>query len=219
MNRSLAAGPSGEAARRLERGEAVALPLPSPLAYCLMATTPAAINDAKGRPRDQAVASWVPDATAILSDLSLDDRDAALLPWLLHTEGLTVLIAAQADQALRPEWRPSHRDGRVLLFGLPWEPLAPILNQVASPLYVSSANRTGTPSAVTADDARAQLPSETFVLDGDRLRDRGRTHGSTTMVALHHGGVEVVRNGIHDAAFDSAQKWGEDLLVRAPHRT
>ena len=218
MSQELATGIRDEAARRLERGEAVALPLPSPLAYCVMATTPAAMNEVKGRPHNQAVASWIPDATAILAEVSLDERDAALLPWLLHTEGLTVLVAPGAKQALRPQWQPSHRDGRLLLFGVRWAPLDDWLNAIASPLYVSSANRTGSPSAVIAAEARAQLPETTFVVDGDGLRDPSRKHGSTTMISLHNGSVEVVRNGIHDAAFASTQDWRDDLLSRAPNR-
>jgi L-threonylcarbamoyladenylate synthase len=205
-----------EAVRRLDRGEAIAIPLPSPLAYCVIATTPQAINRAKGRPQNQEVASWTSDANTILDQLELDPNEAKLLPWMLHTEGLTAVIPPRKDQPVPCHWQQSYRNGRVLLFGVRWRHLDDWMAAYKRPLYVSSANRTGMTSAVTAAEVKAQLPNETFIVDGDKLRDPVIKHGSTTMIALGRGPIQVVRHGIHDAGFGSSQAWISDLLSRAP---
>jgi tRNA A37 threonylcarbamoyladenosine synthetase subunit TsaC/SUA5/YrdC len=200
---------------RLDRGEAIVVPMPSPLAYCVVATTPEAINEAKGRPHNQEVASWTLDTNQILDHVEVDPREARLLPWLLHDEGLTVLLSPRADQPIPCHWRPSYRDGRVLLFGIRWRHLEGWMTTCKRPLYISSANRTGMPSAVTTAEVRAQMPSGIFIVDGDELRDPERKHGSTTMVRFGNGALQVVRHGIHDEVFEATQEWVADLLVRA----
>ncbi|MDA7936361.1 Sua5/YciO/YrdC/YwlC family protein [bacterium] len=216
MSKQIAKSVIREALHRLDDGEAIVLPLPSPLAYCIVATTPEAINKAKQRPLAQEVASWITDATSTFDDLELSAIDKQRLPWLLHSEGLTVLAPVCSEQPLPSHWRPSHRNGKVLLFGV----RCPHLNWITMckrPLYVSSANRTGMPSAVTANEVKAQLPSGTFIVDGDRLRDPSRHHGSTTMVKLSNGSLQVVRQGIQNETFGSVHTWVTDLLSRSPN--
>lgn len=216
MNRQILESVVDESLRRLDNGEAIALPLPSPLAYCIVAAAPEAINKAKQRPATQEVASWITNATTILDDLELSSSNQRRLPWLLHVEGLTVLASPRSTQPLPNHWRPSHRNGKVLFFGVRC-PHLDWITRCNRPLYVSSANRTGMPSAVTASEVRAQLPTGTFIVNGDDLRDPFRKHGSTTMVQLSNGPLQVVRHGIHNATFESGEAWVTDLLSRMPN--
>jgi tRNA A37 threonylcarbamoyladenosine synthetase subunit TsaC/SUA5/YrdC len=69
-------------------------------------------------------------------------------------------------------------------------------------LYMSSANVTGSRSAVTAAEAGQAFGEKLIVLDGDPYRDQSRPQGSTTMVRLSRDGhLAVARPGINNAAF------------------
>ncbi|XXY49990.1 hypothetical protein WME91_02425 [Sorangium sp. So ce269] len=76
----------------LERGDAVVLPTPSPLAYVVAAKTASAVNRAKGRPRDQPVALWEPRFEHVAPHLALDEVERRRLGWLLGVERITALV-------------------------------------------------------------------------------------------------------------------------------
>lgn len=133
-----------EARRALRAGAAVVLPNPAPLTHVVTATTPHAVNEAKGRPPGQAVALWAHHAETLRTVLAVTRLDAAataLAARLLTEEHLTVLLPLRTDPHL-PDWlAPAAQDGRVLLFAARWQPLRPLLDEHPV-LYVSSANRT-----------------------------------------------------------------------------
>lgn len=194
---------TGAAADALRAGGAVILPNPSPLTYVVAATTPGAVNDAKGRPTGQEVALWVHD-DAVWSDLgtelALDPAALRTAFALLRDELVTLLVPVRAQARPSPWAGPALRDGHLLLFGARWRPLSPLLTGFPH-LYVSSANRTGQPPADTAARATAMFGPGIPVVDADALRDARIPHAATTMLRIGAGGdLALVRRGAQDRA-------------------
>ncbi|WP_437311957.1 Sua5/YciO/YrdC/YwlC family protein [Sorangium sp. So ce388] len=201
----------------LERGEAVVLPAPSPLAYVVAAKTARAVNHAKGRPDNHPVAAWEPRFERLAPHLALDEVERRRLGWLLGIERVTALVP-QARDAATPSWlAPAARYGMALLFGVTWEPIAWLLERHA-PLFVSSANGAGAVPAIDLRQALAGFGPEVWVLDGDALRDRARPHASTTTLRFVPGrGWEIHRRGIQDTLRANAGRsdYLADVLARA----
>ncbi|MEU1215760.1 hypothetical protein ABZ424_25840 [Streptomyces sp. NPDC005790] len=193
----------------LSSGRAVVLPNPAPLTYVVAATAPHAVNLAKGRPADQAVALWLHHprtAGTVIDALALGPDPAAAARRLLTEERVTLLAPLREDHPL-PDWMaPAAKDGWTLLFGARWAPLLPVLEDHPV-LYVSSANRTGHPPAATASAARAMFPGDVPVLDPASLPGTGEERetaprAATTTVRLHSdGSVELHRNGAQDRLY------------------
>ncbi|WP_438011647.1 Sua5/YciO/YrdC/YwlC family protein [Sorangium sp. So ce321] len=201
----------------LERGDAVVLPTPSPLAYVVAAKTVSAVNRAKGRPRDQPVALWEPRFEQVAPHLALDEAERRRLGWLLGVERVTALAPLATNDGA-PGWlAPAARYGMALLFGVAWEPLAWLLERHA-PLFVGSANRPGGLPAVDLRQVLTGFGPEVWVLDGDSLRDRARPHASTTTLRFVPGcGWEIHRRGIQDTLHATAGRsdYLADTLARA----
>lgn len=167
------------------------------------ATTPGAVNDAKGRPTGQEVALWVHD-DAVWSDLA---AGLALAPAALRTafallreELVTLLVPVRTGIPLSPWTDPALRDGHLLLFGAHWQPLSPLLTRFPR-LYVSSAKRTGQPPAASAALTRAMFGPGIPVVDADAVRHPGAAHAATTMLRIGRGGdLTHVRPGAQDRA-------------------
>ncbi|GAB7184608.1 hypothetical protein ATKI12_4439 [Kitasatospora sp. Ki12] len=194
------------AAHALTAGRAVILPNPSPLTYVVTATTPQAVNNAKGRPTDQEVALWVHDDTTwtdLTARLDLTPTALRTAYTLLRDHLVTLLVPVHTDTP-PPAWTtPALRDGHLLLFGTRWHPLTPLLDRFPR-LYVSSANRTGQPPAATAPQATAMFGPETPVTDADTLRRTGTPHAATTMLRITPGGdLAHIRHGAQDQAHGS----------------
>ncbi|AUG75835.1 hypothetical protein CFP65_0914 [Kitasatospora sp. MMS16-BH015] len=197
----------------LRRGAAVVLPNPAPLTHVVAGTDPAAVNAAKGRPADQAVALWAHhrDTLAELGRvLDLRPAQALAADRLLAEERVTLLLPLRPGAPV-PDWlAPATRDGWTMLFGARWEPVLPLLAEHPV-LYVSSANRTGhRPVAATAE-AEAMFPPTVPVLDlagpgGDLPR------AATTTLRLHPDGrVELHRRGAQDRPFASPDRYLEHV--------
>ncbi|MFC9324237.1 hypothetical protein [Kitasatospora sp. NPDC057015] len=195
----------------LGRGSAVVLPNPAPLTRVVAGTDPRAVNTAKGRPADQAVALWAHDPAivpALDAALDLDARLLAAAHRLLEEERVTLLLPLRAAGRV-PSWlEPACQDGWTLLFGARWTPLLPVLAGFPV-LYVSSANRTGHPPAATAAEAVAMFPPDVPVLGTDAPADApptgrglaGAPRAATTTLRLHPDGtVGLHRRGAQDAA-------------------
>lgn len=194
---------TGAAADALRAGGAVILPNPSPLTYVVAATTPGAVNDAKGRPTGQEVALWVHDDAvwrALATELALTPAALRTAFALLREERVTLLVPVRADARPSPWTGPALRDGHLLLFGAQWGPLSALLTGFPQ-LYVSSANRTGQPPADTAARATAMFGPGIPVVDAEALRRPGTPHAATTMLRIGSGGdLEHVRRGAQDQA-------------------
>ncbi|WP_328302405.1 hypothetical protein OG389_32820 [Streptomyces sp. NBC_00435] len=210
------------AARALRAGGAVILPNPSPLTYVVTATTPRAVNDAKGRRAGQEVALWVhEDATWWSLATALDLEPAALRAafTLLREQLVTLLVPVRAGAPAPPWTDPALRDGHLLLFGAQWTPVSTLLRSFPR-LYVSSANRTGMPPADTAARATAMFGPGVPVVDADHLRCPGTPHAATTMLRMGTGGdLSHVRRGAQDRAHGAdPDAYPAYLRATEPHR-
>lgn len=195
-----------EAGQALGDGAAVVLPNPAPLTHVVTARRARTVNEAKGRPGDQPVALWAhhPDTLSALDEVwALDPGQSATARWLLTREHLTVLVPVRAGAGTPPWAAPAVKDGWMLLFGARWQPLRPLLD--GSPLlYVSSANRTGSPPVATTADALATFPATVAVLAVPETVEPspaadGRERHATTTVRLHADGrMELHRHGAQD---------------------
>ncbi|MGZ3146192.1 hypothetical protein ACVDFE_30195 [Lentzea chajnantorensis] len=201
----------------LARNAAVVLPNPVPLTHVVTATTPAAVNAAKGRPADQAVAVWAhsPDVlTEIISATTLAPAAAALAHRLLGDEHVTLLVPTSPGV---PAWlAPATRDAWTLLFGARWAPVRPVLDSFPL-LYVSSANRTGRPPVASTADALAMFPPGTPVLDLADSRPAEPVRRATTTLRLHpDGSLDLHRRGAQDHPHRDTTAYLEHLRSRYP---
>ncbi|MFD4910137.1 hypothetical protein [Kitasatospora purpeofusca] len=205
----------------LTRGRAVVLPNPAPLTCVVAATRPDAVNTAKQRPAEQAVALWAhhPRTLEALTErLDLGPDALRLARRLLAEEHLTVLAPVRRPEEAPPWLAPATQDGWTLLFGARWQPLADLLDAFPV-LYVSSANRTGHDPAPGPAEALAMFPPDVPVLrspvpdDGPDGPDDPSGHGgagraATTTVRLHPDGrLDLHRHGAQDRAFAAPDQY------------
>ncbi|MET8623825.1 Sua5/YciO/YrdC/YwlC family protein [Kitasatospora sp. NPDC004669] len=215
-----------DARRALRRGSAVVLPNPTPLTHVVAAPDPQAVNTAKGRPADQAVALWTHDPAtfaATAEALDLTESLAAVARRLLTEEHVTLLVPLRSG-ANHPDWlAPASRDGWTMLFGARWTPILPVLADHPI-LYVSSANRTGHPSAATTADATSMFPPTVPVLTlpsptGTDPDPAQPPRAATTTLRLHPDGrIDLHRHGAQDRPHANSARYLEHLRAtyRAP---
>ena len=153
------------AAGAVKRGELVVLPTDTVYGIGADAFTPAAIERlllAKGRGRDMPVPVLVPSPRTVdglAYGLSRTARDLVEAFW---PGPLTVVVREQPTLA----WDLGDAAGTVAL-RMPLHPVALELLRETGPMGVSSANRSGSPAATTAPQARGQLgDTVTVYLDG-----------------------------------------------------
>src|SRR5690606_20694779 len=144
-----------EAVSAVRRGELIVLPTDT--VYGLGAdafthTAVAALLEAKGRGRDMpppVLVGTVRAATALVEDLGPYGQDLIDAFW---PGPLT--IVCKANRAL--SWDLGDTKGTVAL-RMPLHPVALDLLKETGPMAVSSANRSGSPAAVTAAEAEEQF--------------------------------------------------------------
>lgn len=159
-------GPSlDEAVAALQRGAVVVLPTDTVYgigADAFDADAVAALLAAKGRGRQMPPPVLVPDVRT-LDGLATDvTDDVRALVERFWPGGLTVILTAQPMLA----WDLGETHGTVAL-RMPDHPAALALLRRTGPLAVSSANRTGQPAAMSAQEAHGQLGASVQVyLDG-----------------------------------------------------
>lgn len=193
----------------LDAGEAVVLPLPSPLPYAVVGRSIQSVNAAKGRAADQPCGVAVARFASVMPDLGLAPADVAFARWLMSDRLINLLLPINEPAAA---WMaPSTRNGRLAMM-LGWLPaLRPVLDE-RHHLYLSSANRTGGSVARTAPAAQQELGTDAVVLDGDALRDRGGDSGSSAIIGVEPGSqLTLVRSGIQDADYDDPDRFLSDL--------
>ncbi|WP_275466927.1 Sua5/YciO/YrdC/YwlC family protein [Streptomyces noursei] len=193
----------------LAQGRAVVLPNPAPLTCVVTATRPAAVNVAKGRPADQAVALWAhhPHTREELTEHLDLGPDAHRLARRLLTEELVTLLAPLRRPHGVPSWlAPAARDGWTLLFAARWQPLAPLLDDFPL-LYVSSANRTGHPPAATPAEAAPHFAPRTPVLTAPTPLAASPRRATTTIRVHPDARTELHRHGAQDHPHPSAEHY------------
>ena len=154
-----------EAVNVLSRGGLVVLPTDTVYGIAADAFTPPAVQallDAKGRGRQMPPPVLIADVR-VLDGLATDvPAGARALAEAFWPGGLTLIVRAQPSLA----WDLGETRGTVAL-RVPDHETARALLQRTGPLAVSSANRTGSPAAVTAQEAYDQLGDSVAVyLDG-----------------------------------------------------
>lgn len=159
-----------EAAAAVRRGELVVLPTDTVYGIGADAFTHAAVAallDAKGRGRDMpppVLVGTVRAAGALVEDLGPYGQDLIDAFW----PGPLTLVC-KANRAL--SWDLGDAKGTVAL-RMPLHPVALDLLKETGPMAVSSANRSGSPAAVTAAEAEEQLGDSVSVyLDSGKTTD------------------------------------------------
>lgn len=183
----------------LDAGRAVILPLPTPLPYIVASPDAAAVNTVKRRPSGQPVGLAAADFSLIIPHVDLDTDTLALARWLTADQMLNLLLPVRAGG---PAWmRPSTSKGWLGMTLACSSQTRALLNQRGH-LYVSSANHTGCPAALTAPAADAAFGGQLLVINGDPAREPFSVSGSATILRIGpHRHLQVVRHGIHDATF------------------
>jgi L-threonylcarbamoyladenylate synthase len=144
-----------EAAAALRRGELVVLPTDTVYGVAADAFDPAAVTcllAAKGRGRQApppVLVGTVRAASALVEDFGSVGEDLIDQFW---PGGLTLVCRASRSLV----WDLGDTKGTVAI-RMPLHPVALDLLRRTGPLAVSSANRSGEPSATTAEEAEAQL--------------------------------------------------------------
>jgi tRNA A37 threonylcarbamoyladenosine synthetase subunit TsaC/SUA5/YrdC len=185
----------------LRAGGAVVVPLPSPLPYGVVATSSAMVNQAKGRPEGQPVGLAVGDFDEVASFLGVTRENLRLIEWMCTTRQLNVFAPLSEDA---PSWmiQDPDRTGRSVGLMGSWLPELKGVLDTLGPLFISSANPSGTSPAVTAADADDVFGGRLLVVDGDSLRDTRRPHGSATIIRVSATGELVLaRHGVNDESF------------------
>jgi L-threonylcarbamoyladenylate synthase len=205
------------AGRVLDAARAVILPLPTPLPYIVASLDAATVNAAKRRPSGQPVGLTVADFSLMTPHVDLDADTLTLARWLTADQMLNLLLPVGAG---RPAWmRPSTSKGWIGVTLACSSQTRDLLNQRGH-LYVSSANRTGCPAALTAPAADAAFGGQLLVINGDPARDPSTASGSATIVRVgprRH--LEVVRPGIQDATFTGDSSRFVQHLIRRWQRS
>jgi L-threonylcarbamoyladenylate synthase len=180
-----------QAIAALKKGELAVLPTDTVYGVAADAFSPAAVERllaAKGRGRDMPVPVLVGAKTGLdgLADHVTDDMRA--LVEAFWPGGLTLIVPAAASLA----WDLGETRGTVAV-RMPHHPVTLEVLETTGPLAVSSANRTGEPPPVTADEARMMLGEAVSV-----YLEAGPTAGPTasTIVDLTGERPQVRRTGV-----------------------
>jgi len=178
------------AARALRSGELVVLPTDTVYGIGADAFYPSAVTallTAKGRGRDMpppVLVGTFKAATALIEDMGPYGQRLIDQFW---PGGLTIVCRA----ARTLKWDLGDTKGTVAV-RMPLHPVALQLLKETGPLAVSSANRTGQPSATTADEAEQQLGDTVSVyLDSGP----GNDNISSTIVDLTGSVPRLLRAG------------------------
>jgi L-threonylcarbamoyladenylate synthase len=178
------------AASAVRAGDLVVIPTDTVYGIGADAFAPTAVQallDAKGRGRQMPPPVLIP-AVATMAGLATDVPDAAhALAEAFWPGGLTIIVAAQPSLA----WDLGETRGTVAL-RVPDHDTALALLRRTGPLAVSSANRTGSPAALTAGEAFEQLGESV-----DVYLDAGQTPGqvASSIVDATTSTLRLVRAG------------------------
>ena len=206
------------------RGELVVIPTDTVYGVAADAFAPAAVAkllEAKGRERTSpppVLIPGVPTLDALARDVPEPVRRLVAEFW---PGGLTVILHAQPSL----KWDLGETRGTVAL-RMPANQIALELLSETGPLAVSSANRSGEPSATTAAEAEAMLgdavtvyldggaAGEAYEAIGERPGDTSSTIIDATGLDADGGVLRIVRAGVISreqlAAVVGAELFGEE---------
>ena len=173
----------------LRRGEIIAFPTDTLYGVGGDALSPLAVEavlDAKRREMGKGLPVLLGDEADARELAAVWPQAAAALAARFWPGALTIVVKARADVLAQV------RLGDTVALRVPGLPaLLTVIRQAGKPLIGTSANRSGEPPALTAQEAVAALGSSVrLVLDG------GRTGGApSTVVRVEGNGVRVLRAG------------------------
>jgi len=173
----------------LRRGEIIAFPTDTLYGVGGDALSPLAVEavlDAKRREMGKGLPVLLGDEADARELAAVWPQAAAALAARFWPGALTIVVKARADVLAQV------RLGDTVALRVPGLPaLLTVIRQAGKPLIGTSANRSGEPPALTAQEAVAALGSSVrLVLDG------GRTGGApSTVVRVEGDGVRVLRAG------------------------
>lgn len=178
----------------IARGELIVMPTDTVYGVAADAFNPVAVQrllDAKGRGRQSPPPVLIPSLATLDALAAEVPPQVRALVEAFWPGGLTVILPARDSL----QWDLGDTAGTVAL-RMPADQVALELLAETGPLAVSSANLTGEPAAVTAEDAQRMLGDSVAVyLDGGT----GGTASSTIVDAtgLSSGGaLRIVRHGV-----------------------
>lgn len=193
------------------KGELVVIPTDTVYGIAADAFSPAAVQrllDAKGRGRQSPPPVLIPGIPTLDALAETVPDEVHKLVAAFWPGGLTVILPARSSLT----WDLGETHGTVAL-RMPSNRVALELLSETGPLAVSSANRTGSPAAMTAADAEAMLDESVAVyLDDGRAGigyegDRSSTIVDATGLLTPEGTIRIVRSGvISDEAIFEALK-------------
>jgi L-threonylcarbamoyladenylate synthase len=193
------------------RGELIVLPTDTVYGLGADAFSPAAVASllrAKGRGRDMPVPVLVGSWAALDGLVLFLPHRARDLVEAFWPGGLT-LVVEHAPSLL---WDLGDTRGTVAV-RMPLHPVALEVLRETGPMAVSSANRSGTPPATTAEDARQQLGEDVYVyLDGGPSGEPV----ASTIVDLTGERPRMLRDGAVSA--EQLQELIPELIVDVPAR-
>lgn len=167
----------GRAAELILAGEVVAFPTDTVYGLAALPAAAGRIYAAKGRPADKQLIAMAAEAAAFDTLVEVSATARALMDR--HWPGpLTLVLPARSG------------DPPTLGVRIPDHPLAlELLRAVGEPVLTTSANRSGEPPALNADEVR--VPGVAAVIDG------GRAPGGvpSTVIAVEGEQLRVIRPG------------------------
>lgn len=139
----------------IARGELVVIPTDTVYGLAADAFNPEAVQrllDAKGRTRQSPPPVLIPNIRTLDALAESVSEPVRVLTQKFWPGGLTIVVAARNSLV----WDLGETAGTVAL-RIPSDPIALELLEETGPLAVSSANLTGEPAALTAEDAERML--------------------------------------------------------------
>ncbi len=181
------------------RGELVVIPTDTVYGIAADAFNPAAVARllaAKGRSRQSPPPVLIAGMATLDALAESVSEPVRLLAEAFWPGGLTLIV--QARQSL--VWDLGDTHGTVAL-RMPSDPIALDLLAEVGPLAVSSANLTGEPAAMSADEARASLGESVSVyLSGGQTSSAVSSIVDASGYDGTPGSIRIVRHGIIDEA-------------------
>lgn len=178
-----------DAARALSEGRPIGLPTDTQYALAADARNPAAVSavyDLKQRPRSERSPVFLPDFEWLPRAAACDDGRILELARRVWPGAVTLILP------LHPQFRTTATDGTIAL-RIPDHPVArAVLDEFGGPITGTSANRSGQPAALTAEEVRHQLGSELLVLEEGGLMPAGLP---STMLDCTGAKPRVLRRG------------------------
>ncbi|QWT23561.1 threonylcarbamoyl-AMP synthase [Subtercola sp. PAMC28395] len=179
----------------IARGELVVIPTDTVYGLAADAFNPEAVQrllDAKGRTRQSPPPVLIPNLRTLDALAESVSEPVRVLTQKFWPGGLTVVVAARNSLV----WDLGETAGTVAL-RIPSDPIALELLEETGPLAVSSANLTGEPAALTAEDAERMLGDSVAVYLS--LGHPGSTApagvASTILDATEPDHIRIIRRG------------------------